>query len=1531
MVTKVSLFWVKRESEVPKALFSCYKSRWAAVLLSSMLSIPTRSSLGDEKGKKGRAYQRKSCPKDFSPEDKYRSQTTDELNRALVIQQLISNEQTENLRRYIEGKEVLAELGGFTVLRHDHAIYLVAKPSLVAAQWKSRRIFGEKLIKIIAVGQTIAIISRLEKDDDLVLTLIDSLDIDKATTVDFYNTSQIKIHNLPLRNGILFQGRHKVLALLPSKGGGIGLTLATEDQVEPIRSVDFSDGINYGFPLIRIDSAGRREFFLYASATDQDHPLSDLWVPIATSSSRRGDYLISALDKNHLVLLTRSDKGVEITSAFYSPSQAIENENQVTGIYSSLTKSKSRFESLKVLAFYPWLALLELRQEDGSKTVLIHHGTKNRPELEEINSWNEKSIFTQDSDHVHWSYGGKFLLSDSKVGLFAIHSEQERTLYLLQGNTGSDRAVPAQIALDIDSDVKGVSTHHPVLKGDSPFFFIDMLGSKNAKSGPTLIVDRVSGSMALIPGLKKASTFKVGKNEYWIFLGGEPAYDGWKNFVIVYEKSSRRFIGNAQNARPVIDLYGHTVIVKREYSNEHPLPEYASPVFSDIMQESSDELELTFYPKQLIFRLSGRINSPPPARKLDVLLHGKANGTLNFIRLFDGINLNQKGSSANNIPRLIFAASGIEAEDLLAEESDPRQDQSKIISIINSGTVGRSILDFPGRPQTVEILENGAVRLKGSLKQITGDLSVEMGWEYPLAKQPDYLMIDRQNQALYRDSIIEINAGNGAFGYSSTVTLKELASGRIKTIDLSIGHQNEDTMDPFSEIPSSAEHDEFFPELFYITTEALTGGHRATYLYDIKKSHTILKIHNYVGRYDRGIYRFYIGQHSAASSSKVFAFTKSNHHLLGVFDFGELDLDVKHPEFIRRDEERKQIVFRLANGSERVFDERQGSFLGLLSPAIEELCESTRLNIGPILNSNLFKHPPDPFLGAERTFSQFKEYLNLSTTAKHRHFMMLIGDSGSGVTSLINEYISRYLAGRIEPKPNQQVIFIDLRHDKVTSDILYRGTFSDKFVELRRLVKELGKKGIRTVLVVDKIHQFHTDGRQYQEGDVHSQLLNLMGEGEVDVIATTHAEGWNSLQQQNPMLAGRFTKVLRLPSVRLDEAKEIINGYTASTSLGTKVFRDETLSRFLRKVDRLNSNRVLPGIAFDILKRAIEERITAGDSNPIEDDELDDLLAGQTGIPLKLLKVTDPLKFANDMKAFLHQRVKGQSEAIDIVVPKVVAYSQGLNRPDWPILRLLFAGPTGVGKTELVKAILEFLFGHNKALLKIDGASYQTRLTNDQLRDVIVDHLVTYPFNAILVDEFEKMDPDCRDMLLALGDGQLSDSKGRSHSSANSLIFATGNVGSEEWSAQFRQAGFGQRTTNPGVEKMTNTYLRAMERAFKPELLNRFDSIVVFRPLDQASAEKIVEDYLNALSGGMESIRSRFDQQGYLISFHPSVVTFIAQNYIDPVYGARDLVKKIEDKVVSNFLVGHIASGSLRKGKSYSIAFENEAMKLVEN
>ncbi|MFF8092521.1 ATP-dependent Clp protease ATP-binding subunit [Streptomyces sp. NPDC016675] len=612
----------------------------------------------------------------------------------------------------------------------------------------------------------------------------------------------------------------------------------------------------------------------------------------------------------------------------------------------------------------------------------------------------------------------------------------------------------------------------------------------------------------------------------------------------------------------------------------------------------------------------------------------------------------------------------------------------------------------------------------------------------------------------------------------------------------------------------------------------------------------------------------------------------------------------------------------------------------------------------------------DPVIGREEEIEQTVEVLS----RRGKNNPVLIGDAGVGKTAVVEGLAQRITDGDVpDVLVGRRVVALDLTG--VVAGTRYRGDFEER---MNNIVGEIRAHSDQLIIFIDELHTVVGAGGGGEGGsmDAGNILKPALARGELHIVGATTLEEYRRIEK-DAALARRFQPIL-VPEPTPADAIEILRGLRDRYEAHHQVcYTDEALVAAVEMSDRYLTDRRLPDKAIDLidqagarvrlrartkgtdvramerevdqlvrdkdqavadeqyeramqlrdqisgLKQRISEATGGGEADEglnlvVRTESIAEVVSRQTGIPVSSLTQEEKDRLLG-LESHLHERVVGQEEAVRVVSDAVLRSRAGLASPDRPIGSFLFLGPTGVGKTELARALAEALFGSEDRMVRLDMSEYQERHTVSrlvgappgyvgheeagQLTEVVRRH----PYSLLLLDEVEKAHPDVFNILLqVLDDGRLTDSQGRTVDFTNAVVVMTSNLGSDVITRRGAGIGFGTGGSDADEEARREQVLRPLREHFRPEFLNRIDEIVVFRQLSGEQLRQITSLLL-------EQTRRMVHAQGITVEFTDAAVDWIAQRGYQPEYGARPLRRTIQrevDNELSRLLLdGRVAEG----------------------
>lgn len=613
----------------------------------------------------------------------------------------------------------------------------------------------------------------------------------------------------------------------------------------------------------------------------------------------------------------------------------------------------------------------------------------------------------------------------------------------------------------------------------------------------------------------------------------------------------------------------------------------------------------------------------------------------------------------------------------------------------------------------------------------------------------------------------------------------------------------------------------------------------------------------------------------------------------------------------------------------------------------------------------------DPVIGREHEMERVMQVLSRRT----KNNPVLIGEPGVGKTAVVEGLAQAIVRGDVpETIKDKQLYTLDL--GSLVAGSRYRGDFEER---LKKVLKEIRTRG-DIILFIDEIHTLVGAGAAEGAIDAASILKPMLARGELQTIGATTLDEYRKHIEKDAALERRFQPIqVQEPSV--PHTIEILKGLRDRYEAHHRVsITDSALTAAATLADRYVSDRFLPDKAIDLIdeagarlrirrmtappelkamdgeiaavKKRKEDAIDAQDfegAASLRDDEqklitaradkerkwksggLDEIsevdeeliaevLANSTGIPVFKLTEAESTRLLK-MEEELHQRVVGQNEAIKSISQAIRRTRSGLKDPKRPGGSFIFAGPTGVGKTELAKALAEFLFGDEDALITLDMSEYSEKHTVSRLFGAppgyvgyeeggqLTEKVRRRPFSVVLFDEVEKAHADLFNSLLQiLEDGRLTDSQGRVVDFKNTIIIMTTNLGTRDISKAIATGFQSGSDTQTGYNRMRARVTEELKQHFRPEFLNRVDDVVVFPQLTQAEIIEIVDLM-------MARLETRLADKGMGIELTPAAKILLATRGYDPAMGARPLrrtiQREIEDHLSEKILFGELNTGDI--------------------
>lgn len=629
----------------------------------------------------------------------------------------------------------------------------------------------------------------------------------------------------------------------------------------------------------------------------------------------------------------------------------------------------------------------------------------------------------------------------------------------------------------------------------------------------------------------------------------------------------------------------------------------------------------------------------------------------------------------------------------------------------------------------------------------------------------------------------------------------------------------------------------------------------------------------------------------------------------------------------------------------------------------------------------------DPIVGRDKEIERVIQILSRRT----KNNPCLIGEPGVGKTAIAEGLAQKIVAGEVpETLKDKKIFSLDLA--SMVAGTKYRGEFEDRI----RKALDGAKKSADIILFIDEVHTLIGAGAAEGAMDAANILKPLLARGELQVIGATTLDEYRKNIEKDSALERRFQPIT-VGEPTVEETISILMGIRDKYEAHHKVrITDEALISAAKLSQRYITDRFLPDKAIDLideasskirmkaytappevkeieaelaqtnaqkkvaieneefekaaqlrdreeeLKKELEERKNGWNKQSSEADltvgaeEICDIIASWTGIPVKKLAQEEQERLKN-MENILHERVVGQDEAVVAVSKAIRRGRTGLKDPKRPTGSFIFLGPTGVGKTELCKAVAETVFGDENAVIRVDMSEYMDKHNVSRLvgsppgfvgydeGGQLTEKVRRKPYSVVLFDEIEKAHPDVFNILLQiLEDGILTDSQGRRVDFKNTVIIMTSNIGARLITDKTTSLGFGSETNDEDdYEKIKSSVLGELKKAFRPELLNRIDEIIVFKKLSRENIEDITRIML-------KNLKNRLSAMDISIDVTDEAVKHLAEAGFDPVYGARPLRRAIQSQV-EDLISDEMLSGNVSESENITIDCADDKIVIINN
>ena len=632
-------------------------------------------------------------------------------------------------------------------------------------------------------------------------------------------------------------------------------------------------------------------------------------------------------------------------------------------------------------------------------------------------------------------------------------------------------------------------------------------------------------------------------------------------------------------------------------------------------------------------------------------------------------------------------------------------------------------------------------------------------------------------------------------------------------------------------------------------------------------------------------------------------------------------------------------------------------------------------NLGVDLTNAARSDKLDPVHGRDSELQRVIQILSRRT----KNNPVLVGEPGVGKTAIVEAMAQKIASGDVpETLQNKRLVTLDM--GSLVAGTKYRGEFEER---LKKVIEEIKSSG-NCVLFIDEIHTLVGAGAAEGAVDASNILKPSLARGELQCIGATTLDDYRKYVERDPALERRLQPV-RVEEPTTDETVGILNAVKSRYEDHHNVtYTEDAINSAASLAARFISDRFLPDKAIDLIDEAGSRVRLRGSVTPVSvtdamqvldavsrekdeaiadqryeaaaelrdrelqqrqdldelrsewqegqgrersvvtDDDIAEVVSMWTGVPVARLAKEETerlLQMEND----LHKRIIGQDEAIVNISKSVRRARAGLKDPRRPIGVFMFLGPTGVGKTELVRALAEFMFGHEDNMLRLDMSEFQERHTVARLIGAppgyvgydeggqLTEGVRRKNYCAVLLDEIEKAHPEVFNILLQIFDaGTLTDARGRKVDFRNSILVMTSNLGSDlikrETSVGFMVKADSARTDQSAYERMKDKVMEEVRRFFKPEFLNRIDSTVVFHQLDRTEILSIVDLMMN-------QVRQELEDKQVALELSDAAKEYLGEKGFDPVLGARPLRRliqnEVEDQLSEELLAGRLGAGDV--------------------